>query len=223
VKLSATEFYSIEDLPLQQGDILFGQITRVSAPDKFSPDHWLEIDELFQNLQFSQVTPTTPPRSMIIAGGNSLFMVTTHDCGLDKEFNSVIDQLLKDKEKFPSDESELIKEVESRDDLDRFLQVSPLIDPETVRIGGRLLDQGNLMSGKYIGYLPVPELVVNSKIKVPKAVVDLNYRATVDRLSFKRRATSITPAARDRLRFTMAKMDFLRTPDFGARLPEIPG
>lgn len=223
MKLSAADFYSIEDLPLQQGDILFGQITRVSAPDKFSPDHWLEIDEIFQNLQFSQLTPSTPPRSMIIAGGHSLFMVTTHDCGLDKEFNLVIDQLLKDKEKFPADESKLIKEVEIRDDLDRFLQVSPLIDPETVRIGGQLLDQGDLMSGKYIGYLPVPELVVNSKIKVPKAVVDLNYRATVDRFSFNRRATSITPAARDRLRFTLAKMDFLRTPDSGARQSETPG
>ena len=39
------------------------------------------------------------------------------------------------------------------------------------------------MAGQVVGYLPVPALVVNETTLIPAAVVDLNYRTTLDRLS----------------------------------------
>lgn len=72
--------------------------------------------------------------ALVLAGGRELTMVTTHDCGLDKEFNVVLNQIIKDNPGVDADE--VAKDVEQRDDLDRFFQVSPLIDPTTIFIGG---------------------------------------------------------------------------------------
>jgi hypothetical protein len=67
------------------------------------------------------------------------------------------------------------------------------------------------MSGHVVGYLPVPALIVSGATLIPEAVVDLNYRTTLDRLAYAQRLSCISEPARDRLRYALARLDVLPT------------
>ena len=133
---------------------------------------------------------------------------------------SMLKQLEEDGEEANED---LLTSIEDDDELDRFLQVSPLVEPGAVKQAGVVVDQVLLLAGKMVGYLPVPELVVGEEQLVPAAVVDLNYRATIDRFSQVTRVTSISEVARTQLRYVLARTDALRTPTMEFELSSIIG
>jgi hypothetical protein len=218
---SWADYYSVGDLAPQQGDILLAHVARVVDDDDFAPPRWKVLDEGGSELlpaaalDSGEVLP-----ALRVVGGRCLVMVTTRDCGLDKDFNSVVDQLVK---QGGLTEQEAMRRAEARTDLDRTFQVSPLLDPADVEIAGNVVDQGLLLSGRYVEYLPVPELVVAGQVLVPSAVVDLNYRTTIDRLSYTRRLSCVSEATRERLRYALARLDVLRTPTLESQLSTVLG
>jgi hypothetical protein len=159
---SVGQFYIGVDKPLQQGDILIGSVTRVASKDLHTSTQWFVLDSVsYQGLPAKSSFGGSTYPALVLVGGRELTMVTTHDCGLDKEFNVVLTQITNDNPRLNIDK--VAKEIERREDLDRFFQVSPLINPKTIIIGGKLVDQENLMAGNIIGYLPVPEYRENEK------------------------------------------------------------
>ena len=219
---SLAQFHIGTAKPLQQGDILVGSVARIASEDRHTSAQWSVLDAIFHESMpaKSSVGGSIYP-ALVLVGGRELTMITTHDCGLDKEFNVVLNQITKNNPGV--DVEEVAKDVEQRADLDRFFQVSPLIDPTTIFIGGKLVDQENLMAGKIIGYLPVPEFLKNNQVIIPECVVDLSYRSTVDRFSYERRLSSISETARQSLRYALMKLDSLRTPSALTQLNEIFG
>ncbi len=210
MRVSLEQFYVGESKPLQQGDILVGSVARIASEDRESRSQWSALDSLFYEVMpaKSSVGVSSCP-ALVLVGGRALTMITTHDCGLDKEFNVVLSQIIKDNPGL--DEDELAMEVDARSDLDRFFQVSPLVNPASIFIGGKLVNQENLMAGKIIGYLPVPEYQIDGDVVIPKCVVDLTYRTTVDKFSYERRLSSISETARQSLRYELMKLDSLRS------------
>ncbi len=213
---SVDEFYSTDDLPPQQGDVLLASVSRVVARDRFAPPQWRVLDEYHGTLSASSFAGSIEVPALEVAAGRALVMVCSHDCGLDKEFNAVLDRQ-------GSQDHEAIALVEQRDDLDRTFSVSPLVAPESVRVAGEVVDRGLLMAGRVIGYLPVPEFVVNGRVVIPESVVDLTYRATIDRLAYTQRLTCVSESTRERLRYALARLDVLRTPTWEAQLAEAVG
>lgn len=67
-----------------------------------------------------------------VCAGRALVMVTSHDCGLDKEFSAAVTVLMEGW----LDEAAAMKAAEARDDLDRSFSVSPLVDPASVTVAG---------------------------------------------------------------------------------------
>jgi hypothetical protein len=217
-KPTSQRFYSTADEAPQQGDILIGAVARVIADDEFSPPRWAGLDEhramLAPALQAGLVE--VPP--LRVAGGRSLVMICSHDCGLDKEFNIVVDELTDPRGEWRLDEATAVAHAEARDDLDRTFTVSPLVSPDKVLVAGEPVDRGSLLGGHVVGYLPVPELVVNGRVVIPESVVDLSYRATLDRRAYTQRVTSVSEEARQQLRFALARLDVLRTPNLELQL-----
>lgn len=215
-RLAAGQFYSTLDEAPQQGDILLGAVTRVVGEDRFSPSRWRALDEYTVTLAPSLTAGRAELPPLHVTGGRALVMVCTHDCGLDKEFNVVIDREQLD------DEADIAR-VEARDDLDRTFTVSPLVAPESVTVAGEPVDRSALMAGRVIGFLPVPELVVAGRVIIPESVVDLTYRATLDRLAYTQRLTCVSESAREGLRYALARLDVLRTPTLEQQLSDAVG
>lgn len=217
-RLDTQAFYSVLDDAPQQGDILLGAVSRVVGDDGYAPDRWQALDEHQAQLAPAQAAGTALVPALRVVAGRALVMVCTHDCGLDKEFNAVVDELTKLTEAERVDENTAQAMAESRADLDRSFAVSPLVDPSTVLVAGRPVDRGLLMGGHIVGYLPVPELRVGDAVVVPESVVDLTYRSTLDRTAYTQRISCISEPARERLRFALAKLDVLRTPSLEVQL-----
>lgn len=214
--LDASAFYVAgEELPLQQGDILLAPIVRI-AVGNHSQNQWERLDEERGVL----AVPRGSLPGVAVTGGWSLVMVTTHDCGLDKEFNTRLSQLERSSVAI---DDEVIEDVEDDDTLDRFLQVSPLIRGDEVHVAGRQVTQDQLIAGKMVGYLPVPSLTRDGIDIVPASAVDLNYRCTIDRLSYAGRVSSVSEAARTQLRYALARLDALRTPSLEFALSDVVG
>lgn len=188
--------------------MLLGTVARVVGDDGYAPPQWSVLDE--------QIVETHPPVSrgtrtapaVRVAAGRALVMVTTHDCGLDKEWNKRVRALTS--AGVPEDQAHEDAEADAR--LDRSFHVSPLVDPTSVVVAGAPVDQGQLMAGRIVGYLPVPALEVDGSTLVPDSVVDLTYRSTLDRMAYAARVTSVSEKARARLRYALARLDVLRSP-----------
>ena len=204
--ISPDSFYAAEAGGLQQGDILFSGIGRVTAEDGFSPDQWESWDA--HNVRVDGVKPDGGALNLF--AGVGLVMVTSHDCQLEKEWNRRRSELMAQGQ---SDE-EASAEATADANLDRSVVVSPLVDPDDLSV-----DHGNLLAGYVVGYLPVPE---SPDELIPQCVVDLSYKCTVDRLDIVRLA-SLTALARSQLRYALVRLDALRTPHLGFAVESVIG
>jgi hypothetical protein len=213
-RLTAEQFYARGSLPPQQGDVLLGAVSRVVAADGFTPPHWRTLDEKVVQTHPDKTQGGRTVPAVRVAAGRALVMVTTHECGLDKEWNQQVRSLV------AGGKDEQAARAEAEDDraLDRSFNVSPLVDPATVAVAGQPVDQGMLMACRIVGYLPVPELVVGRRTLVPESVVDLNYRSTLDRFAYTQRISSISEKGRARLRYALARLDVLRSPTLTVEL-----
>lgn len=216
--LGADAFYVAGDaIPLQQGDILLAPVVRVGVGEH-TQNQWRRLDEERSVLLTPRGEHDLP--GVFATGGWSLVMVTTHDCGLDKEYNARLGQLEADGIDITD---AVLADVEDDTTLDRFLQVSPLVRPDEVEVAGAQVAQDQLLAGKMVGYLPVPELSRDGIDLVPESVVDLNYRCTIDRLSHAVRVSSVSEPARSQLRYALARLDALRTPTLEFELSDVIG
>jgi hypothetical protein len=204
--LPADDFYASMDGPLQQGDILLAGVVRLVATDRYGPPQWDELDDKHTVVHDDRGDGTP----LIAAAGPALVMITSHDCHMDKDWNRRVRELVKGG--MQQDEAE--RQAELDDTLDRTFQASPLVRAEDLPY-----EQGNLLAGKVVGYLPVPPA---SNGLVPEAVADLTYRVTLDRLDV-RRVASTSTAARQQLRYALARLDSLRAPEVGFRLEAMVG
>lgn len=204
--IAPERFYTAKEGPPKQADILSAGVSRLIAPDRFTPSAWDALDE--HHLQVAGEGPSRPPLNL--ATGHALVMVTSHDCHFDKEWNRRVRQLMKD----GYDEAEASDLAEADETLDRTFTASPLLDPADVDV-----DRGNLMAGRVLGYLPVP---ASDAGLVPEAVVDLTYRCTLDRMDIARLAC-VSNEVRAQLRFALARLDSLRSPEIGFRIEEVLG
>lgn len=214
---SSQETYRGDNIrPLQQGDIFItsGVVRLSPASDPFAPPAWIDSDQIRNRL--AEPTPLAPGLDSV--GGRALVMVLSHDCHIDKEINIAARALLK--ADLSLDENDAYAEVENDSTLDRFVIVSPLIDVDLLPVARNENARTDLLTGRTVGYFPLPE---EPSINLAGVVVDLSYRTTVDRLTLTRRLTSLTDPARLRLRYALARMDSLRTPDLDSDLQEAVG
>lgn len=202
--------------PLQQGDIFItsGVVRLALASDPYAPPAWIDSDRIRNKLDAP--TPFAPGLDSV--GGRALVMVLSHDCHLDKEINIAARALLKADRNLS--ENDAYAKAENDDTLDRFVIVSPLVDVDLLPVARNQNARTDLLAGRTVGYFPLPQ---EPSLNLDGVVVDLSYRATVDRLTLTRRLTSLTDPARLRLRYALARMDSLRTPDLNSNLQEAVG
>ena len=203
--IPADEFFEDNAGPPRQGDILLAGVARLVAEDRYTPQAWVSLDA-------ADVTVDLPNLDdpLRLATGPALVMVTSHDCHFDKEWNRLRNSLIKR----GLDGDAATRTADDNETLDRTFTASPLVIPSDLA-----LDRGNLMAGRVVGYLPVP---ASPDGLVPEAVVDLTYRATLDRLDIVR-VTCISWTARARLRYALARLDSLRATTVGFELEAVVG
>lgn len=195
--------------PLQQGDIFLtsGVVRVICANSVFTPPAWVDFDQ--RQSQLAQAHPSMEGLDSI--GGRALVMVLSHDCQLDKEINSFVRLQMKVNKDLSEEEAFVL--AEANDDLDRYVVVSPLVDLNLLSASRNDDAKADLLSGRTVGYFPIDD---EPELGLADTVVDLSYRATVDRLSLTRRLVSLSDPARLQLRYALARMDSLRTPDLNS-------
>jgi hypothetical protein len=204
--IPAADFYAADLGPLKQGDILLAGVARLVADDRFTPRAWERLDAFDVTVAGAK----QDGGDILLTTGPALVMVTSHDCHFDKEWNRARKDLIK--RGMPEDDAE--REAEDDAELDRTFTASPLVDPDEPG-----LDRGNLLAGRTVGYLPVP---ASPDGLVPVSLVDLTYRATLDRLDI-RRVACISDLARAQLRYAMARVDTLRATSLGFQVEAVVG
>jgi len=137
-------------------------------------------------------------------------MVISHDCHLDKEFNKLV-RRLREKEQLPLKEAAAIAERDRS--LDRFVSVCPVLPISTFS------DQAvDAASGRVIDLFHLP---ADEGREWAESVVDLSYRATVDRLFIEHRRVVLSEEARMRLRFAIARAETFRSSEIGFQLEQV--
>lgn len=210
--MNEEEFYSRNNArPLQQGDIFAtsGIIRITSTENDSSPDAWAAYDKVRSAL----ASPTANSVGLDSIGGRALTMVLSHDCQLDKEINIAARALMKKDSKLSEEVAFEIAEAD--DQLDRYVIVSPIVDADCLLAARDQNSLSELVAGRVIGYFPLPD---SPSRNLKGVIVDLSYRTTVDRLTLVDRVCSLTDPARLRLRYALARMDSLRTPDVAGDL-----
>lgn len=210
--MNEEEFYSGDNgLPLQQGDIFTtsGIIRIISTANESSPNAWIAYDKVRATLAGS--TPNLVGLESI--GGRALTMVLSHDCQLDKEINIAARALMKNDPKLS--EAAAFEIAEADDELDRYVIVSPVVDADRLFAARNPDSLAALVAGGVIGYFPLPH---SPSRNLEGVIVDLSYRTTVDRFTLADRLCSLTDPARLQLRYALAKMDSLRTPQVSGDL-----
>ena len=204
----ASRYYSSDDPPLQQGDVVLAPVGRVQT-DVSTVSRWASFDQAFPGpVQVERDLP-----ELFAAVGYGLAIVVTHDCHTDREFNQRVRQLRHDDPHLSLTDAEALAEAD--DDLDRFVNVCPLLSPDAYRADWRAI-----AAGEVIGAFPVPELGDHA---IDELVVDLTYRATIDRHSIVTRAAVISHDARVWLKYSLARTDVFRTPTIGFDLEQAVG
>lgn len=205
------KFYSTDvDRPLQQGDVfLTSGLTRVAlAGNVNTPRAWSSFST--HRSDFAPSLPGLPGLSSI--SGRAAVMVVSHDCHLDKDVHLRARELMREQ---GFDEQAAYESAEDDDSLDRHIVVCPIIHLDNLAAAHDKDVRGQIRSGRRVGYLPLPD---NAALGLNGTVADLGYRATVDRLTLTQRLVSLTDDARLQLRYALARMDSLRTPDIGSEL-----
>jgi hypothetical protein len=198
-------FYSDADPPLQQGDVVAAPFARLQTDPDLLPPQWSAID--ISREQF--VLPDGLPETWAI-GGWGWGMVISHDCHLDKEFNKLV-RRLRDKQQLPMKEAEEI--AESDGSLDRFVSVSPVLQVSAFP------DQAaDAALGNVIGLFHLP---ADETRDWEKHLVDLSYRATIDRKFIQDRRLVLAEEARMRLRFAIARAETFRSSEIGFQLEDV--
>lgn len=205
--MNDTPFYGSDDPPLQQGDIVLAPIGRLQQPTSTRPARWQTLDQ--REVEIGFPSPMGPVSSVL---GYAVAIVTTHDCQMDKEFIERIRQLRKGTQ-LPLDQAEQLAEADA--DLDRYINVSPLVPLSAVRA-----DETNLRDNSVIGLFHIPE---RRERGIEESVADLTYRATVDRHTVVERLATLSETARLHLRYGLARLDSFRTPRIGFELEEAVG
>ena len=203
--IPAERFYLDGLGPPRQGDILLAGVSRLVADDRFSPPAWDRLDS-------HDITAhgARDGSDLWLETGAALVMVTSHDCHFDKEWNQRVRSLIRE----GVDEREAQRIAEADQTLDRTFNASPLVYPDEVN-----RDRGNLMTGRIVGYLPVPASLDGV---IPEAVVDLTYRVTLDRLDVVP-VKAISAEPRMQLRYALAQLDTLRATAAGFELERVVG
>jgi hypothetical protein len=137
-------------------------------------------------------------------------MVISHDCHLDKEFNKLV-RTLRQKEQLPLKEAAAIAERDPS--LDRFVSVCPVLPTATFPDQAADAAAGHVID---LFHLPADE-----GREWAESVVDLSYRATVDRLFIEHRRLVLSEEARMRLRFAVARAETFRSSEIGFQLEQI--
>jgi hypothetical protein len=198
-------FYLPAAGPLKQGDILLAGVARLVAEDRFSPSAWDRLDSHDLTIHGAR-----EGKDLWLEAGPALVIVTSHDCHFDKEWNMRRRALMRE----GVTEAEAGRVAEEDPTLDRTFTASPLVYPAELN-----RDQGMLIAGRIVGYLPVPG---SDDGLVPEAVADLTYRITLDRLDVMRVA-SVSAEARMHLRYALAQLESLRATDVGFELERVVG
>jgi hypothetical protein len=137
--------------------------------------------------------------------------VVSHDCQLEKEFNDRVRMLVEE----GRSEAEAEAVADGDPTLDQFINVCPLIDPSCYRA-----TWDSLSAGKVIGAFPVPG---QEDRRISPSVVDLTFRATIDRNVVVARFASLSEDARAHLRYAIARTDVFRNPNVTAELERAVG
>lgn len=205
--------------PLQQGDLFVtsgvARVVPASAPSEnpsiaaTGPSGTAPF-ETHRSALDEPLPPSGMP-ALDVVGGRVLVMVVSHDCQLDKELHHAARRLQKE----GLSEVAAYAQAESDDTLDRNVTVSPVVELTELPLAGDPNFDTNVRAGRVVGYLPVP---ARAGLLPAEAVVDLGYRTTADRATLTQRLASLTDPARLQLRYALARMDSLRTPDLGAEL-----
>ena len=182
--------------PLKQGDILMAPIARVVSPDRKVPRRWDGIDQMGSQVNRS----IFGDEDLHVFSGRALVMVTSHDCHHHKEWNTERRRLIKSC--FSDQEAQDI--ANSDDNLDRTFHASPLVPLTDLDENNR----GHYRAGRMVGFFPLPAAPDDA---FPESVVDLTYRCTVDKKAIGPRRWCLSPTARDRLRYAIARFDSFRT------------
>ena len=180
---------------LCQGDILRAYVARVTTEAWLGPPQWANVDRF----EMTATARDSAEADLHVLAGETLVMVTSHDCHHDKEWNKARRRLIKEGK--PED---MAQHLASADDhLDLTFHASPIIPIDLFPSD----EHGNLRAGRIVGYFPLEP--VNALL--PEAVVDLSYRCTIDRHIVEDRVLALTEGARAELRYTIARFDSFRS------------
>jgi len=125
-------------------------------------------------------------------------IVISHDCEIDKEFNEYVDALMKT----GVSEDDAISQATARDDLDRFILVSPLLPYAPEVVAEERWE--SIRSAQKIGYFPIPAIPGFGEAEY---LLHLSRISTVERrlLVPRYKAASLGDDARALLRFKLAE------------------
>jgi hypothetical protein len=194
-----------ETVPLQQGDVITAPLARLQTEPDFFPDPWRAFDS--GRTQLPAPTPFSDPW---VVGGWGYAMIVSHDCHLDKEFNKLVGRLRAEEQLTLSEAEE---RAEQDPTLDRFLTVSPVLPLDAFPT-----QASNIPSGDVIGLFHLPSDATTEWLD---HVVDLTYRATIDRFFVEDRRFVLTEEARRRFRLTLARTETFRSSEIGFQLEEV--
>ena len=181
---------------LSQGDIVRAYVARVTTETWAGPTQWEDVDRF----ELTATTGDSAASDLHVLAGETLVMVTSHDCHHDKEWNKTRRRLVRDGT--PDEEAERLA---SQDDhLDLTFHASPIIPIDLFPPD----EHGNLRAGRVVGYFPLTEPADGI---FQEAVVDLSYRCTIDRHIVEDRVLALALDARAKLRYAIARFDSFRS------------
>lgn len=195
----------------QQGDLVLAPIVRLQA-DAGRSAKWNDFDE-------AQVDIPTPDDAgelldVVAHSGYGPAMIVSHDCQLDRELSIEAGRLRREDRHLSKAAARAQAELDP--ELDRFLQVVPLLEVDRVRP-----DWASIENGTVIGLFPIP--AVGSTALPRPMVADLCHRSTIDRSLLRGRYKTLSDEARTMLRYALMRLDALRSPDIGFELESIVG
>lgn len=135
-------------------------------------------------------------------------MVTTHDCGLNKEFNKAVTRLRKE----GMTKAQAEDAASGDGSLDRLVTVSPIVPLDELPS-----DHAALASNTVVGYFPVCEL----DEVLEQCVVNLSRSTTVDRSVLSPRLGMLTNDARAMLRYALARYWVYRAPEIAFEIEDV--